>query len=245
MLAGGLCALALVGCTRRHTVERSATGAPEYDELHVVYQLRDGHGALGSHGLQPVRLVSGVEGETRKVPDHLWETATLEIEYPHPGARPGWARATLRLSPDLAKREAKSAEAREKASLANRMRGIVGWSDDQPDDPAAPDPATRGDASGGESAPQTSDEIWVLDLPREQLDLLLVDLARSGFFEDQTRPVGGARVAVELDAGREDKLWDPDPRLDDLAERVYTEGWIRGFAPRGDDAADGGSWWSF
>lgn len=250
LLACGLAACVLAGCTRRHTVEKTRTGAPEYEELRLVYELRDGYGALGSRGLQPVQLVSGTEGEAARTADHLWGTATLRVEYPHPDARPGWARATLRLSPDersiaRASRATEAPSAERPTGLTGRVRNLLPWgAEEAGGEMVAPDPFIE-HTPPTEPNQQTADEIWVLDIRREQLDLLLVELARSGYFEDQTRPVGGAHVSVRIDSGMEEKLWDPDPRLDDLAERVYTQGWIRGFAKSKPGTETAGSWWSF
>jgi hypothetical protein len=212
-LAVAAIAVVVGGCTWRHTVTRTESGAPKYDRLHVVYELREGRGVLGSPAIQPVKFVEGEEGGSHLVDQHLWSAAMLAVEYPHPQAREGHARATLRLSPTQAA--------------------------DGTDPSAAV--ATHDPRVETSDTAERQEEIWVLDLPREQLDLLLVDLARSGFFEDQTRPAGGAKLAVRLDAGREAKAWDPEPRLDDLAERVYSEGWIHAFSTPDDTERP---WWA-
>lgn len=74
------------------------------------------------------------------------------------------------------------------------------------------------------------DEIWYYDFPKAQLDLMLTDLAGSGFFENQQRPGGTANLAIVMDRGRTAKNWTPEPRLDDVILMVYREGWLHGFA---------------
>jgi hypothetical protein len=81
---------------------------------------------------------------------------------------------------------------------------------------------TKSDAVAG-------DEIWVLDFPRQQLDLLLSDLAGSGFFEEQQRQEPGTHLDVQVDWGRTRKPWTPEPRLDHFVARVYNEGRLGGF----------------
>jgi len=61
-------------------------------------------------------------------------------------------------------------------------------------------------------------------IPRRELDLLLVDLAHSGFFENQVRTTGDAHLNVVIDEGEESKTWSAEPRLNELIDRVYREG---------------------
>lgn len=220
-----LALFAVVGCSRHHTVERTATGAPKYDRLAIVYDLRDGHGALASSTIQPVQFVSAGDRDDELAPAPIWSEARLEIESPHAEARAGHARVTLRLK---RRHTNDSATAPGSTSMTDRVRALVPWE--------APAP---GDASDAPSEP--AEAVWVLDVPREQLDLLVVDLARSGFFETQTRQQGSANLDVTIDGGREAKAWDSDPRLDELAERVYTEGWIA----RPAEPPKPRSWWAF
>jgi hypothetical protein len=91
-------------------------------------------------------------------------------------------------------------------------------------------------------ASHVGDEIRTIDLPRHQLDLLLTDLAYSGFFGDQQRPAGRARLSVRIDGGHSLGTWDPEPRLDDVAARVFREGQVQGFAPQPKPAERRGRW---
>lgn len=82
-----------------------------------------------------------------------------------------------------------------------------------------------------------------LDFPKQQLDLLLVDLARSGFFDDQSRPDGGVQLTVAIDRGHGAKAWTREARLDDLADRVYHEGEV--LPVEQDAATQSRSWLDF
>jgi hypothetical protein len=69
-----------------------------------------------------------------------------------------------------------------------------------------------------------SSEVYQLDLSAAELSLIMDDLNASGFFGGQKRPDGGATVTVAEGETVVSKAWTPEPRLDDLAERVYREG---------------------
>ena len=90
-------------------------------------------------------------------------------------------------------------------------------------------PASATDAKPAKSEAVADDEIWVLDFPRQQLDLLLSDLAGSGFFEEQQRQEPGTHLDVQVDWGRTRKTWTAEPRLDHFVSRVYNEGRLGGF----------------
>lgn len=69
-----------------------------------------------------------------------------------------------------------------------------------------------------------SSEVYQLDLSAAELSLIMDDLNTSGFFGGQERLDGGATVTVAEGETVVTKAWTPEPRLDDLAERVYREG---------------------
>lgn len=66
--------------------------------------------------------------------------------------------------------------------------------------------------------------VYELELPAAELSLVLDDLDAAGAFDVQERPEGGARLAVGPSDEAALKEWTPEPRLDDLAERVLREG---------------------
>lgn len=127
--------------------------------------------------------------------------ATLKVEYPHPDNNPELARATLRI--------AGKSSVTDSPSLVSRVRSSISWL------PGNEPPA---------KVRTTDDEVWVLDFPRQQLDLMLFDLAQTGFFEDQTRHEGLAWLSISIDRGHMAKTWTTEARLDDIVNRVQREG---------------------
>ena len=78
--------------------------------------------------------------------------------------------------------------------------------------------------------------VYELELPAAELDLVLGDLDATGALSVPERPGGGARLTVG--PGSAAKEWTPEPRLDDLAERVTREGReVPRRLPRGTGAA--------
>lgn len=63
-----------------------------------------------------------------------------------------------------------------------------------------------------------------LTTTRSQIELLIGDLARQGYFDQQSENSGEAQLAVQIDRGRIDRSWVSDARLLDLAHQTLTEG---------------------
>jgi hypothetical protein len=209
MLAGGASGCRSTGSR----VRLSETGTPQYQRIHLEY---DVDGSARDIPLEGVGLAQ--VGYERPAPGDLhWTTAELSIDYPHPEGKAGMARATLRLS-NRPKELPAPPVAEEKKSLTTRIKEIPEW------------------FTGSEPAPETpakpaalDDEIWVLDFPQYQLDLLVLDLSRGGFFEAQQRNQPGTRLDISIDTGRTEKSWTPEPRLDAFVNRVHEEGRLSGF----------------
>ncbi len=181
------------GCAMSHKVAVNDSGAPQYQRVDISYRIPASHKALVRNVDHIVRA-SGQAEISRS-------NAALKIEYPHPENKPEMVRATLRLS-------VKPAVARAQ-SFVGRLRSNISWlpGGDQP----------------SEVSPSVDDEVWVLDFPRQQLDLMLVDLAHSGFFDDQNRHEGTAFLSINIDRGSVSKVWSPEARLDDVIMRVQRE----------------------
>lgn len=211
----GCCLLA--GCRIPPRLGVTDTGSPRYDRAMVVYELNGTQRPLplSADEISP----AGFEGRSpfeEPVPS-AWASARLAIQYPHPDGDTEMARATLRLSSRPFEPADPMAEAQGKVFgldlLSTRSFGTP------------ENDTTIADASGT----YPDDEIWVLDFPKQQLDLLLVDLAHGGFFEDQLRSASDARIDVQIDRGRTRKSWTSEPRLDHFVARVYREGRLGGF----------------
>lgn len=200
-LAGlcGLIAVTSTGCSLPHRVGVAEDGQLQYDQLELVYDLHSTRLTEMGGGVRPASGTSEFDGS--------WPFARLRVEYPHPQQRPGYARAQLRLgrAPIVAQEK----------SWTQRFRSGLGR-------------LTGGDDQADESDQNLDDEIWVLDLPKEEVDKLVQQLASRGYFNDQTRPSGDADLHVQIDRGTTQKRWTAEPRLDGLIERVYQDGWLAG-----------------
>ena len=214
-------ALPLIGgCRLSYKVPVSRTGAPEYDHLQIVYDIQGNCGALASRTFQQMAAQSDQPvqqvGQTA-----AFSRATLRIEYPHPDGAEGLVRATLRLTHEA------RADDSEPASWTEAFRKGLQWM------------TIGGQTEQSDSTAGSEDEVWVLDFPKQQLDLVLVDLADTGFFDEKQHREGGTRLSVTIDRGQTAKTWTSEPRLDDLMARVYREGWLLGFLPREESGAAG------
>ncbi len=149
--------------------------------------------------------------------DGKWSKAKIQILYPHPDGSldKGLARlAVTRFCPTL------HDSAAEFTSPRDRLASFISL------------------ASGEEEADcvvqsnhnsKSAEEIWELDIPKEELDILLAELTHRGFFENQERPRGEATVHVTLDHTQVTKRWTNEPRLENLMLQVYNEGTLSAF----------------
>lgn len=186
------------GCALPYKVAVNDVGAPQYKRVDISYRISASHSALARN----VDGVFGASGEIGSQSEVSRSNAALRIEFPHPQNKPEMVRATLRLS--------RKPLLPESQSFFGKLRSNISW------------------LPGSQPPPGISqsmdDEVWVLDFPRQQLDLMLVDLAHSGFFDDQKRHEGTAFLSVEIDRGSVSKTWSPEARLDDVVLRVQREG---------------------
>lgn len=205
-------ALTASGCQLPSRIKLTKTGSPQYDRANIVYRLDGGLRPLPLTDAE-IKAVSFEDAVSAKpsvtAVNSEWSTATLSVQYPHPDGTPDLARATLRLS------AVPAGESGYSISHASRWLGRA----------QATEPSLNGDPA---KPPLRDDEIWVLDLPRQELDLLVTDLQKNGFFQAQTRAETGTNLDVRLDYGRVNKQWSAEPRLDQFISRVYQEGQLGG-----------------
>lgn len=210
--------LCAIGCRLPNRVMLDDNGRPDYQSAMISYEL-DGSqcklplGARESGEIKTVAYTVEAESSQSKASgeaDSIWKSARLSIEYPHPDLREGVARATLRLSAHSGTLETAS-QTEKKPSLADQLFNKFGW-----------------DSTASEQE-LCNDELWVLDLPKSQLDQFLTDLSSDGFFESNLPYETAASLEVQADFGRTSKRWAPQPKLDQLITRVYREGRLRGF----------------
>lgn len=213
----GLAAAALVfsGCALPNRLKHVESGAPTSEHVQILYRVRNTHGNMPQREVQQAGLEDPLANPTTDSGGH-WKSARLKIEYPHPEAGAEMARATLVLSQvELPEHEQPTIGKR----IAERFNRLTSH--------ACEEPCCSSNICATSSGPD--DEIWVLDFPKQQLDLLLNELGNSGFFENQTRPSGGADLDVAIGRDRTQKPWSTEPRFDELVTRVFREGMLEGF----------------
>ena len=71
------------------------------------------------------------------------------------------------------------------------------------------------------SANSTSKERCQLIVPRQQIELLIIDLARTGFFDGNEPPGPRLPLTVTIDGARVSRNWQTDDRLLDFAHRAF------------------------
>ena len=193
-----------------------------FQEVRLVYDLSGQYRdiPLNRSGID---LVSDEQPATRG-PLERWTSARLQNQYPHPEGRAEMARATLRLSGHLTTSRKTQPATNGSPYLPHVVELPELFSADDGDDFALPS--------------ARDDEVWILDFPRQQLDLLMADLKSAGFFDSQLRTDPGTRLEVELDHQKTSKSWTPEPRLDDFIARVHKEGRLSGFVSRSDPPPD-------
>ena len=209
----------LAGCRLPTPLSASKSGTPQYERANIVYALDGAQRSLPLTGseIKPI-VFDGDSQAPGAVPAPEWGEATLSIQYPHPDGTADTARATLRLS----------AESRlDSPSAVAQARRWLGWN-------SATETA-EGVGTPDAKKPGRDDEIWVLDLPKQQLDLLLTELQGNGFFQAQTRAESGTKLDVQLNWGRVQKEWSAEPRLDHFMARVYREGRLGGLVAKETD----------
>ncbi|MES2793669.1 MAG: hypothetical protein V4719_28910 [Planctomycetota bacterium] len=205
----------VVGCQLPHPISASKSGTPQYERANIVYELDGAQRALPLTGTEIKPVAFDGDSETPAPAPPQWAEATLAIQYPHPEGTVETARATLRLS---------AQPRHDSPSAVAQARRWLGWNHatDASGDPAAV----------AAKSPPRDDEIWVLDIPKQQLDLLLADLQGNGFFQAQTRAESGTKLDVHLNWGRVQKEWSAEPRLDHFMGRVYREGRLGGLVAK-------------
>ncbi|WP_339747276.1 hypothetical protein [uncultured Rubinisphaera sp.] len=149
--------------------------------------------------------------------DGKWSKAKIQILYPHPDGSldKGLARlAVTRFCPSLMDTDAQHTTARER--LTNFI-SLAGGEEE------------TGSIVQSNHNSRSAEEIWELDIPKEELDILIAELKHRGFFENQERPRGEATMNVVLDNTQVTKRWTNEPRLENLMLQVYNEGTLSAF----------------
>jgi len=222
-------------------VSVSQTGEPQYEQLTMAYEVDRTRGGLSLVSLEPIQPAGETEGEPATSTDVDWNSARLSVEYPHPGGDPDIAQIRLHVS----KHSHPSNDGLGGGPVGHQFDSpiaLVSWTVESTDLESDPPGKAKLRLDSTLAPDEANEEVWVLDLPKRELDLLLFDLAGTGYFEDQTRPRGLAQLEVTIDGGHTAKIWTPEPRLDDLVARVYRDGRAEGFIASTQPEVDGAGW---
>jgi hypothetical protein len=217
-LATSLCLILLVGCQVTSSSLAQAQQADRHPRLEIIYEAHGASGAMFTPGTpelsadRDIYLVSqnstsSVDGSS----EGGWSVAELRIEYPHPAGRDGFGRASLRLKPVGcgASCGRTSFEARLGARCdQNRARFA----------------ASRERWLGQKSLTNDREHLVAeLDIPAEEIDLLLVELDSHRFFAHPSIHSEGAKLEVHLNRRCTSRSWTFVPSLDEITRRVLAE----------------------
>lgn len=232
------------GCKSAQVVTRlekdcSKVLQPHYDALVLNYETKDlgrlfsriksGSVAntLASRFSQNERTSSG-HMDTTAPPASEWSQARIQIIYPHPDGSvdKGLAKLVVTRHSPVNPNNSKKNRTGMRERLSRAMLRVSG---------ASPELAQQ--VSDTKADTNTIDEeIWQLDLPKDELDILLSELSQRGFFNQQERPRGEATVSISVDQGELSKRWTSEPRLEDLMKQIYDEGELSAFNTQGSKA---------
>ncbi|MGE0607848.1 MAG: hypothetical protein AB7O62_12210 [Pirellulales bacterium] len=195
------CLIGTTGCSTMSAWRAvSSEPAGAFKKLRVTYradseQIKAACAAPPSEG----QLVSYQEPAT-PLPDNT--ISTLEIVYPHPNGVPGMALVQVKIE----------------------ARG-------QTENPAQPSSSafkrfwnrTRDELPGLKGTGWTQ-ERWVVDMPREDVERLVASLRSQGYFTKDKVATATTSLAATIDGTKTNKRWRQTRELDELITHVRTDG---------------------
>jgi hypothetical protein len=188
-------AAAFAGCSAFQGKPLLDSAAGMFDKADVSYRVETAR--INQHSPQASRaegqLVSYQSATERPLPPDA--LADVQIAFPHPQKREGYAQVTVRLFD---------------ASAADTGRMSQWWKS-----------GLKLTGLSGEGQPQ---ETWMLDIPQNELAGIINDLHNSGFFTSYDKPAEGPQIQTKLDGAKVSKTWRQVPQLDALIVRVRSQG---------------------
>ncbi len=147
----------------------------------------------------------------------------LIVRSPHPDGRPDWAQVSLVvISPPQPEVEAEP---------ATGWKGrLLGWTHQA-------DRRLPGIQWG-----KRVEEAWLCDVPRTDIDALLIRLERAGYFSPASTTSGSGLLTVDLDGRRVRKPWPVSSELATLSDRARMEGQLASFVPAEDTELEAALW---
>jgi hypothetical protein len=192
-----LVGLSTAGCSSAEKIRLTESGAPDFHQLHIVYDANSLGGLVTVSPTSTVQQASHSEStETDQVLPS--KRVRLEVQYPYPGLHAEFVHVTLRVLPT-------DSQGSSNVSVrAGLLSVIVG----PPSTPAANPPA----------------ECLVLDMPKSELTAVFLDLANDGFFKRPAAKDGASHLEVTYNKGQVDKAWNREPRLEQLVDLLKRHG---------------------
>ncbi len=208
----------ICGCAIPYQVKITQNGSPKYDKVDIQYQTHSSRDAFKPPEADQVELVDyKTDGKNEKDPTQ-WTKSNLLIQYPHPEGKKGIALATLSMT------QASFNSLHEELN-EEFQQGLKRSKDND----SSKTKSHNSHSSKGNSSTSIKEEIWKWELPKEQLDLLILELSKSGFFDNQSRPIGETYLSIQIDKGNLAKKWTQEPRLEDFIKRIYENGSLDSF----------------
>lgn len=191
----GLLALAAVmaGCSAFNRGQpRLDSSAGMFDKAEVSYRVDAAR--LNATPRPEGQLVSYQPDSAATLP--AGTEAEVEIVFPHPEKREGYAQVTVRV-------------------FGNKNHSQTGrisqwWK--------------SGWKLSGFSASSAALEVWVLDVPQNDVAGIINGLHNTGYFTSYDKPADGVQIETVLDGAKVTKTWHQVPQLDALIVRVRTQG---------------------
>lgn len=207
LLAPSLGVVLLVGCAGPgQGIMRRDSVAGLYDRATVEYE-------LDASRLSLPLAVTHVEGNFvsyEHVPSHPVPGQTrgkLIIDYPHPAGHTDLALARVEIVSRLPDGEPIAPTPEGWSGVVSRVSS-----------------AARETIAGATSDDRVIRESWELAIRKTELDAIVAELNRSGYFDSKARREPGVKVAATLDGSKLRKDWQQTPELDALMLRVRNHG---------------------
>lgn len=191
----GLLALAaaMAGCSAFNRGKpRLDSSAGMFDQAEVSYRVDAAR--LNAMSRPEGQLVSYQPDSAAKLP--AGAEAEVEIVFPHPDKREGYAEVTVRVFGNK--------------NNSEEGRFSQWWK--------------SGLKMSGFSASSVALEVWALDVPQNDVAGIINSLHNTGYFTSYDKPAEGVKIETVLDGAKVSKTWRQVPQLDALIVRVRTQG---------------------
>lgn len=184
----GWLALAVAGCAVVTPETQISTTRTRFDTALLSYRVEQA--AAGQDA--PVASKLAARPSSRRP-----QTQLLQIQYPHPAGRAGFARVELVLGAAVATPE---------KSLAATLRRALN------------------ETAPGISYAEGIAEAWGFDLPAVELDRLLEQLEAAGYFSPGDSGDSHVSLTARIDGNDFQRAWHRSPELDALCVRARKDG---------------------